>query len=98
MIDVASIASMAAHNAERLRRLNNQPPLSDCVVIPPDGAPGRSLGRPRPFHRSPSSPRGPVIEADRSAYQSDPGDDECPCPICTSDCARIVPCQRENDQ
>ncbi|MFX4085843.1 hypothetical protein ACKU27_12150 [Sphingobium yanoikuyae] len=38
----------------------------------------------------------PVIEADRSAYQSDPGD-ECPCPICTSDCARIVPCQREND-
>jgi len=39
---------------------------------------------------------GPVIEADRSAYQSDPGDER-PCPICKSGCARIVPCQREND-
>ncbi|KEZ17694.1 hypothetical protein CP98_03177 [Sphingobium yanoikuyae] len=97
MIDIASIASMAAHKAERLRRLNNQPPLSDCVVIPLTAHRAGASGDLAPFHGSPSSPRGPVIEADRSAYQSDPGD-ECPCPICTSDCARIVPCQRENDR
>jgi hypothetical protein len=94
MID---IASMAAMQAQRLLTLLHQPPLSATRVSPLCARRAGASGDLAPFHGSPSSPRGPVIEADRSSYQSDPGD-ECPCPICTSDCARIVPCQRENDQ
>lgn len=46
-----------------------------------------------------SSPRpgGSAVEAGRSAKQSDPGD-ECDCAVCSSDCARILPCALSEDE
>jgi len=94
MIDVASIAWARFMRTRDL--MTSPPPLIERAVTPDApwaGASGDLTLSPG----SPFSPRGPAVEAGRSANKSDPGD-ECQCPACRSDCAGIAPCEREDDQ
>lgn len=92
-------AEIAWRQLQRIRHNLAHSPLPIMRVIPPiahDRA-GASDG-PDPLPKGPSSdPRGSAVEAGRPVTQSDPGD-ECDCPSCRSDCARIAPCQRESEQ
>lgn len=81
-------AALAFARLIRLRRRIRASPLPDMCVTPPTAQQvGASDGL--SLSQGPSSdPRGSAVEAGRSANQSDLGD-ECDCPVCTSDCARV---------
>ncbi len=90
-------ASVAFAQFMRMRGLMTYPPLlieriplSAGLAVASDGLP---LSQ-EPSHH----PRGSAVEAGRPATprNSDPGND-CDCPTCRSDCARILPCQRKDN-
>lgn len=91
---LAGIAARASLATERHLRLLNKPPLSELRASPLCAHRAGASDDHTPS-RSSSDPRGSAVEAGRPANQSEPG---CDCPVCTSDLAAIVPCQRENDQ
>ncbi|UZW54024.1 hypothetical protein NUH86_10805 [Sphingobium sp. JS3065] len=90
---LAGIASSAAAATERRLRLLNKPPLSQVRACPL-GAHRTGASDDLPPPGSSSDPRGSAVEAGRPATHPEPG---CDCPVCTSDLAAIVPCQRENE-
>ncbi|MEO7469795.1 MAG: hypothetical protein ABIV36_22530 [Sphingobium limneticum] len=93
MMDI-NHAALAFTRLMRMRRLINQSALPDLCVIPPTAQPAGASDSSRPSPGLSHDPRGSAVEAGRPAQQSDPGD-ECDCPVCTSDCARVAPCQRK---
>lgn len=89
-------AALAFARLIRLRRQIPASSLPDMCVIPPTAQRAGASDGLSPSQGPSSDPRGSAVEAGRPANQSDPGD-ECGCPVCTSDCARILPCQRKDD-
>jgi hypothetical protein len=88
-------AEIAWRQLQRIRHNIANPPLLDTCVIPPTAWRAGASDGSEPLSKGPSSdPRGSAVEAGRPVTQSDPGDD-CDCPVCTSDCARVAPCQRK---
>jgi|GEM_PF-3898378 len=67
---VIDIASMAAMQAQRLLTLLHQPPLSVTRVSPLCARRAGASGDQPLSHGSPSSLRGPAVEAGRSADNS----------------------------
>lgn len=93
---LAGIAARASLATERQLRLLSKPPLSELRASPHCAhRAGASDDLPPPG--SSSDPRGSAVEAGRPANPSMPGA-PCGCPVCTSDLADILPCERENDQ
>jgi hypothetical protein len=90
-------AALAFTRLMRMRRNMHLSPLPDLRVIPPTAQLAGASDSPRPSPGLSPDPRGSAVEAGRPANQSDPGD-ECGCPVCTSDCARVAPCQRESER
>lgn len=68
MIDIASLAAM---QAQRLLTLLHQPPLSATRVYPLCARRAGASGDQPLSHGSPSSLRGPAVEAGRSANVSE---------------------------
>lgn len=90
-------ASLALTRFLRMRALMHLSPLPEAHAVPLVVRRAGASDDPNPLSKGSSfDPRGSAVEAGRPANQSDPGD-ECDCPACQSDCAGIVPCQREND-
>jgi len=92
--DLAVIPARAASELERVLSLLNQSPLTERRV--PLFASRSAASDDDPLSVSSISPRGPAVEAGRPANPSEPGR-ECTCPVCNSDMAGIVPCEREEN-
>lgn len=93
MID-PSVISFNRFQRARAARASRLP---DGAVIPLAALRAGASGDPAPLpNGSPFLPRGSAVEAGRPANRYVP-DDECPCPACQSDCARIVPCMTEGN-
>lgn len=87
-----AVARTAAAQAERFRAILHLPPLP-AVRIAPAMTRLAAASDDRTLPRSSSLPSGSAVEAGRPAKPSEP--EPCGCPVCTSDCAGIVPCQRK---
>lgn len=91
-----AFADRALLAMQRKSALLNQSPLTERRAHPLYAA--RSVASddsPHPYLSS-STPCGSAVEAGRPATPSTPTE-ECTCPVCTSDLAEIVPCEREEN-
>lgn len=92
-------AEIAFRQLQRIRHNIAHSPLPDMCVIPPTAQRAGASDGPKPLSKGPSSdPRGSAVEAGRPVTPRNSDPQPCDCPVCVSDCARITPCQRENEQ
>ena len=102
MIDHAAIRTQARRSfeashlvVERAIAILKQPRLSELRTCPLSAHRTGASGD-LPPSRSSLIPSGSAVEAGRPATPSTPGAG-CTCPVCTSDLADIMPCEREKD-
>ena len=91
-------AEIAWRQLNRIRHDIEHSPLPVMRVIPPIAQDRAGASDGSTLSKEPSSdPRGSAVEAGRPVTPRNSDPQPCMCPVCTSDCARIAPCQRKDN-